>query len=76
MDLTALILDIAKQGPLVGLLLYLMVRNQKQIDAKEAVIENLHKEIRDMQNKFFDRVETLKKDSESVLIAIKDAIKG
>lgn len=75
MDLTQLILDIAKQGPLVGLLLYLMVQKQKKIDAKEVVIENLHKEIRDMQGKFFDRLETIKKDSESVLLAIKEALK-
>lgn len=44
MDLTELILDIAKQGPLVGLLLYLMVRNQKQIDERDTKIENLHSE--------------------------------
>lgn len=44
MDLTELILDIAKQGPLVGLLLYLMVRNQNTIDERNKVIDNLHAE--------------------------------
>lgn len=76
MDLTELILDIAKQGPLVGLLLYLMIDNRKHLDAKEAIIESLHKEMRDMQNQFFDRLATMKKDSESVLTAIKEAFKG
>lgn len=76
MDLTEIIVDIAKQGPLVGLLLWLLVDNRKRLDAKEAIIETLHKEIRDMQNQFFDRLATMKKDSESVLTAIKEAFKG
>lgn len=53
MDLTELIMDIAKQGPLVGLLLYLMVRNQKQLDDKDTTIQNLHAE-----NKMFLKEES------------------
>lgn len=75
MDLTELILDIAKQGPLVGLLLYLMIDNRKRLDAKEVEINNLNKEFREMQERFFDRLATLKRDGETVLMAIKDAIK-
>lgn len=76
MDLTELILDIAKQGPLVGLLLYLMVDNRKKLENQESKIESLNKEIRDLHVQFFDRLAAMKKDSESVLMAIKDAIKG
>lgn len=53
MDLSELILDIAKQGPLVGLLLYLMVRNQGQLDVKDKTIQDLHAE-----NKLFLKEES------------------
>ncbi len=42
MDLTELILDIAKQGPLVGLLLYLMVKGDKKAEKDEIRINELH----------------------------------
>jgi hypothetical protein len=76
LDLTELILDIAKQGPLVGLLLYLMVRNQRQLDERDGIITNLHKEMRDIQDKSFERLASIKKDSDAILSALKDAFKG
>lgn len=76
MDLTEIILDIAKQGPLVGLLLYLMVRNQRQLDERDGIIAALHKEMRELQDKSFERLASMKKDSEAVLTALKDAFKG
>lgn len=76
LDLTEIIVEIGKQGPLVGLLLWLLVDNRKRLDAKETTIESLHKEMRGMQEQFFDRLAVIKKDSESVLIAIKEAFKG
>lgn len=42
MDLTELILDIAKQGPLVGLLLYLMVKADNKAEKDEKRIQDLH----------------------------------
>lgn len=60
MDLTELILDIAKQGPLVGLLLYLMIRNQGQLDLKDKSIQDLHAE-----NKLFLK-EELSKTRETI----------
>lgn len=59
----------------MGLLLYLMIDNRKRLDAKEVEINNLNKEFREMQERFFDRLATLKRDGETVLMAIKDAIK-
>jgi hypothetical protein len=76
LDLTEIILDIAKQGPLVGLLLYLMVRNQSQLDKRDGIISNLHKEIHDLQERSFERLASIKKDSDAVLTALKDAFKG
>lgn len=76
MDLTALILDIAKQGPLVGILLYQLIRNQRLIDERDAAISALHKEMREIQDKSFERLAAIKRDGDAVLSALKDAFKG
>lgn len=76
MDLTELIMDIAKQGPLVGLLLYLMIRNNQLIDKRDTTINALNEKIHEIQDKSFERLAAIKRDSDAVLSAVKDAFKG
>lgn len=56
MDIT---MEIAKslisQGPLVGLLFWLHVQNNAKIEAKDAIIESLNKELRDFMEKHLNK---------------------
>lgn len=56
MDIT---MEIAKslvsQGPLVGLLFWLHVQNNTKIEAKDAIIESLNKELRDFMEKHLNK---------------------
>lgn len=75
MDLTELILDIAKQGPLVGLLLYIMVRNQKQIDELNERIENLHGENKSILKEELGKTRETANNSTQAINTLKDFIK-
>jgi hypothetical protein len=56
LDLTEILLDIAKQGPLVGLLLWLYVDGRKRETENMARIDALQKELRDDKEKSFDKL--------------------
>lgn len=47
--------SLVSQGPLVGLLFWLHVQNNTKIEAKDAIIESLNKELRDFMEKHLNK---------------------
>lgn len=76
MDLTEILLDIAKQGPLVGLLLWLYVDGRKRETENMARIDALQKELRDNQEKYLNKSFDQQAQTNAILAALKDAFKG
>lgn len=68
--------SVATQGPLVAFLFYLFVENRKIIGTKDEQISLLNQKLLDQQEKSFDKVAAISKDSNAVLAAISEAFKG
>lgn len=68
--------SVATQGPLVGFLFYLFVENRKAIENKDTQISLLNQRLLEQQEKSFDKVAAISKDSNAVLSAISEAFKG
>jgi hypothetical protein len=75
LDLSSIVSSIATQGPLVGFLFYLHVQNGKKLDTKDLEIAELNKELRENQEKSFDKLATISKDQNTVLSAINETFK-
>jgi len=75
LDLSSIVSSIVTQGPLVAYLFWRDVQNGKKIDTKEAEIVSLNKELREIQEKSFDKLATISKDSNAVLSAVNETFK-
>ena len=75
LDLSSIVSSIATQGPLVGFLFYLHIQNGKKLDEKDMEIISLNKELREIQEKSFDKLATISKDSNAVLSAVNETFK-
>lgn len=76
MDLTEILAEVAKQGPVVGLLVYQLIRNQNIIDAKDTIINGLHKEMRDRSDASFERLANITTKNQDIISGLKEVFKG
>lgn len=75
LDLAQILESMLEQGPLVGYLFYQNWRADKKVEGKDTEIARLNSEMREVQDRSFERLATIKRDGDTVLMAIKDAIK-
>lgn len=77
MDIT---MEIAKslisQGPLVGLLFWLHIQNNAKLDARDKVIAELNKEMRDFQEKSLNKQNDLLVNITAAVNGLKEALRN
>lgn len=75
-DLSSIVNSMVTQGPLVAFLFFLFIENRKAIKEKDDQISALNKELREIQDRSFDRVSGVVERYHTFASAIQGAIKG